>query len=63
MMVILICQIGGAIAGFVYSHNITDIVNKELKDSMKNYGVKEKGSDAENGATRSWDLIQSEVGM
>ncbi|XP_067929078.1 CD63 antigen-like isoform X2 [Watersipora subatra] len=59
MMIILICQIGGAIAGFVYSHKIADVTRDSLLASMKDFNddpeVKEK---EKNGVTRSWNFLQ-----
>lgn len=58
MMIILVCQIGGAIAGFVYSRAIADIAETELVDSMQRYDDPDKG-----GVKRSWDGMQKTVSI
>lgn len=58
MMIILVCQIGGAIAGFVYARNIAGIAEVELRDSMTRYNDADKG-----GVKKSWDLLQVTVRM
>ncbi|KAF6029497.1 hypothetical protein EB796_012184 [Bugula neritina] len=54
MMVLLVCQIGGAIAGFVYSNDIKQLVTTQMKKSMVNYDDPEKG-----GVTKTWDTVQT----
>jgi len=56
MMVLLVCQIGGAIAGFVYSNDIKQLVTTQMKKSMVNYDDPEKG-----GVTKTWDTVQTKV--
>lgn len=53
MMVILVCQIGGAIAGFVYSNEMKTLVEEQLDKSLKEYEKED--------IKKSWNDIQSEV--
>ena len=54
MMIILVCQIGGAIAGFVYSNEMKVLASQQLINSMKE--VKDN-----QDILKSWNDLQSEV--
>lgn len=56
MMIILVCQVIGSIAGFVYYNKIRSIADEEMKESLKNYHDSEKG-----GVTAAWDWMQRDV--
>ena len=62
MMIILVCQIGGAIAGFVYSQKISEVAKTEMLTSMGDFDDK-PSEDEWSGATKSWNIIQTQVAI
>jgi len=55
MMIILVCQIGGAIAGFVYSNEMKTLAKQQLINSLEEVNEKDD-------IMRSWNDLQSEFG-
>ena len=55
MAIILIAEVGVAIAAFVFKGEATDFVSDAMKNGLKNYGDSEY-----QGVTKGWDSIQQQ---
>lgn len=52
--IILICELGAGIAGYVLRGKVETWLTDGMKDSMNNY-------DEKDGVTATWDKVQQEV--
>jgi len=55
LFILVIAQVGAAIAAFVLKGKVEEVVTKNMAEGMQNYGKDDFG-----GVTTTWDLLQHE---
>ena len=59
--IILVCEIGAAVALLIFKDGVSDILKKGLIDGLDDYGIESNVTNGYTATTKSWDELQENM--